>query len=262
MNFTKPSLVFRRPPETQDGPVVHLDGSRLKRPFDPPRYVLVVCLVGAVAAAVIGGTLASKGIDQILHSDERNAATVESNISRGVSYDLPDMASLISLDDATILQTFTDAGFTTYDFVQEGETGIDVMKLPSDVTLADAAVAYAGGIGSMNAVNASKYLVGSWRFTCDRGDYTDMRVRYADLQAASADEAIANAMESEGWVDGETVAVTDKGVDEVGNTYTEGTVTTDSGTFTWRISACDLDEVYSIAGLPETAQYVGIRMTA
>ena len=87
-----------------------------------------------------------------------------------------------------------------------------------------------------------------------------MRIRYADLQSADEGQAIQSALESEGWADNNAVAISDEGIDEVGNTYKEGTIQTDSGTYAWRISACPLADVYNISGLPETAQYVGIRM--
>ena len=93
------------------------------------------------SATIIGGRYAFGAIDGILHGAQRDAATVETNINRGVSYDLPIMENYISLDDATIVQTFADAGYQTYNMLGEGEEGVDVMKIPSDVTLADAALA-------------------------------------------------------------------------------------------------------------------------
>ena len=176
------------------------------------------------------------------------------------AYDLPIMENYISLDDATIVQTFADAGYQTYNMLGEGEEGVDVMKIPSDVTLVDAALVYAKGVSNMDAVTASKYLVGSWRFTVSRTNGTEMKVRYCDLAAENAQDAVQHAWQSEGWADNGNVTITAEGVDEIGNTYREGTIETESGTHSWRISVCDLDGVYSISGLPSTAQYVGIRM--
>ena len=170
------------------------------------------------------------------------------------------MENYISLDDATIVQTFADAGYQTYNILGEGEEGVDVMKIPSDATLADAALVYAKGVSNMDAVTASKYLVGSWRFTVSRTNGTEMKVRYCDLAAENAQDAVQHAWQSEGWADNGNVTITAEGVDEIGNTYREGTIETESGTHSWRISVCDLDGVYSISGLPSTAQYVGIRM--
>lgn len=60
----------------------------------------------------------------------------------------------------------------------------------------------------------------------------------------------------------ENAEVTDSGVDDSGNTYQAGVVSTDNGTYNWRVSVIELDEVYDISGLPNTAFYVGIRFTA
>ncbi len=257
MDFTKLLRDKERPPQREDGAVRHLDAAVLLRPFDPPKTVIAVCIVGALVAAVVGGFFASRAIDQVMHGAERNAATVEQNINRDISYDFPQLASLVSLDDDAIRQQFSDAGYVTYEFSAEGAP-LDVMKLPSDTSLADAGIALAGGLGSMDAVTASKYLVGSWRLSVDREDgATDMSVRYADLKATDAQTAIQTALDSQGWTapDGAQLQT-----DSVGNTYIEGTVDTDAGTCTWRVAACPLSGVYDIAGLPETAQYVGIHI--
>ena len=259
MDFTK--LPFLKRKEVEEGPVRHLDGSSLARPFDPPKPVFYAGIAFAVVAAIIGIRYAGGAIDSVLHGAERDAATVETNINRGVSYDLPVMENYIALDDATILQVFGEQGYVTYNMLNDGEEGVDVMKLPSDVSLADAALVYAKGISNMDAVTASKYLTGSWRFVVSRTNGTEMKLRYCDLTAENAQDAIQDAMNGEGWLDNPNVTITAEGVDEVNNTYREGTIETESGTHSWRISVCDLDGVYSIKGLPSTAQYVGIRMS-
>ena len=257
MNFSDLLPKREQPAYREDGAVRHLDASVLKRPFDPPRQIWIVGIIGALIAAIIGGYFAYQAIDQVLYSAERKATSVEENINRDVSYDLPEMASLIVLDDDSILQQLEDAGYTTYTLSDEGED-LDVMKLPSDVTLADATVALADGISNMDAVTASKYLVGSWRLTTSRSSGITMSVRYSDLQASDAEEAIQTALDSQGWTIDED---TEYETDSAGNTYVEGTVESDAGTCTWRVAACDLSDVYGISGLPDTAQYVGIHIT-
>ncbi|MDO4443514.1 MAG: teichoic acid transporter [Slackia sp.] len=259
-------MKFMKPSHKQDSiapeTVRYIDGSSLARPFDPPKSVIAACIIAAALAAVIGGMMASKTIDQVLHGEERAAATVESNIARDVSYDIPLVQDCMALDDASIMARFEEAGFIIYDLTGEGDSSIDLMKLPSDTNLVDAGIALGGGIGGMDAVAASKYLVGSWRFTADRTKGTSMRVRYADLKSANATEAIDAAMASQGWIDNAAVAVESEGQDEVGNTYREGTLASDTGAYTWRVSVCPLSDVYDIAGLPDTAQYVGIKIQA
>ncbi len=66
-------------------------------------------------------------------------------------------------------------------------------------------------------------------------------------------------MQAEGL---ENTEITDSGVDDSGNTYQAGVVSTDAGTCNWRVSVIELNEVYDISGLPNTAFYVGIRLTA
>ena len=259
MDFTK--LPFLKSKEVDEGPVRYLDGSSLARPFYPPKFVFYAAIAFAVVAAVIGIRYAGGAIDSILHGAERNAATVEANISRGVEYELPSLENYIALDDATIVQVLGESGYVTYNLLDEGEEGVDVMKLPSDVTLADAALVYAKGISNMDSVTASKYLVGSWRFSVSRTNGTEMKVRYCDLAAQGAQDAVQRAMQGEGWLDNANVTISAEGVDEVGNTYREGTIETESGTRAWRISVCDLSGVYNISGLPSTAQYVGIKMS-
>lgn len=256
MDFTKLLRSDEGPSCRVDGGMKHPDATVLLRPFDPPKFVLAVAAVGALIAACIGGFFAYQAIDHILHGAERNAATVEANIQRDVSYDIPQMASLVSLDDAAILQQLADAGYTTYQFSSEGSP-LDVMKLPSDTTLADAAIVYAGGIGNMDAVTASRYMVGSWRLTTERSEGVSMSVKYADLKSSDAASAIQSALESQGWTAAEGAELQ---TDSVGNTYLEGTVDTDAGSCSWRIACCSLSGVYDIAGLPETAQYVGIHI--
>ena len=48
----------------------------------------------------------------------------------------------------------------------------------------------------------------------------------------------------------------------MGNTFQTGTVDIDNVTYTWRVSAAPLSGKYDIKGLPSTAAYVGIRLTA
>lgn len=259
MKFMKPS---HKSASAGHETVRYLDGSGLARPFDPPKAVIAACVIAAACAAVIGGMAASKAIDQVLHGEERAAATVESNIARDISYDIPLMQDCMALDDAPILARFQESGFLMYDLTGEGDSGIDVMKLPSDTNLMDAGIALGGGIGNMDAIAASKYLVGSWRFTVERVEGLSMRIRYADLRSADAAEAIDAAMASQGWVDNPAVSVESEGKDEVGNTYREGTLASDGGAYAWRVSVCPLADVYDIAGLPESAQYVGIRLQA
>ena len=243
------------------GPVRYLDGSSLARPFDLPKRALAVLCVFVLVAAVIGGVFLYTFLDTVLNASTREQASVEENLARDVSYDLPQLSALMAADDDTIRQTFADAGFTIYDKTNAEENpngGLDLVKLPSDVTEVDAALLYAQGVSNLSAADAAKLLKGSWTFTVSRNDYVDMRVKYADFSSGSVEAAIQAAMASEG-LEGSTLG--ESGVDDAGNTFQTGTIDVDGTTYAWRVSAIALSSVYDITGLPDTAVYVGVRMT-
>ena len=133
------------------------------------------------------------------------------------------------------------------------------IKLPADVSLEEAGLMYVQGIDKLSAGDAVKLLKGAWTLTVTRKNGDDMRLRYADFASGTIEKAVQGAMQVEGL---ENAEVTDSGVDDSGNTYQAGVVSTDNGTYNWRVSVIELDEVYDISGLPNTAFYVGIRFTA
>ena len=215
-------------------------------------------MVAIVVGAWGGYTL----YDNIANKEARTEASVEQVVNRGVTLNVPALTTYAAMDDATILSTITAAGFTYADMNtinNSSEANIDIMKLPSDVTLTDAMVAYAKGITSLDGKEAAKYLSGSWRLIVSRSEYFDMRVKYADFTSGSSDAAVTNAMTTQGF---DPSTVTDSGTDTSGNTYKTGTVVIGAATYAWSISVCPLSYVYSNDGLPATAQYVGVRLYA
>ncbi len=246
------------------GPVRYLDDSGLKRPLTAPRQQMAVMAAFVLVAAVIGGILLHSVLDAVNGSAARAQASMEENLARDVSYDLPALAALASLDDASIRQTFADAGYSTVDLSTEEEFpsgGFELAKLPSDVSTVDAGLMYAQGIAQLSAADAARLLKGSWTLTVDRSEALSMNVRYADFSSGDVNAAVQAAVAAEGF-DPATVPEDGQGVDEVGNTFMTGTVDVDGSTYTWRVSAIALSEVYDISGLPDTAVYVGIRLTA
>ena len=105
----------------------------------------------------------------------------------------------------------------------------------------------------------AKLLKGSWTFTVSRNDYVDMRreVRRLLVRQRGGGHSQA-AMASEG-LEGSTLG--ESGVDDAGDTFQTGTIDVDGTTYAWRVSAIALSSVYDITGLPDTAVYVGVRMT-
>ena len=243
-----------------EGPVRYLDGSSLLRPLDMPRQQLALMAVFVAVAALIGGIMLFNILDSIQGNAARAQASVEENLAREVTYDLPSLPSLIQLDDASIKQTFTDAGFTTYEpSPSEDGSGFELVKLPSDVSLPEAGLLYQQGVANLDAADAARLLNGSWTFTIERENALNMRLRYTDFSSGGVEAAVEAAIASEGF---DASTASEIAVDEAGNTYRSGSIDVNGTAYTWRVSAIALSEVYSISGLPESATYVGVRMTA
>ena len=242
----------------EQGNVRYMDGSSLLRPVDMPRSQKIIMAVFVVIAIIIGFRLATGAITAVSDSNTQSKASVEENLARSVSYNLPVLTQMVDMDDQAILDSLTAAGYTVYNQTAEGTAGLDLVKLPEDVTVADAAAMYAKGVGSLSASQAALLLNGSWTLSVDRSDTLSMAVKYADFSSSSLEAAIQAAIAAEGF----EASGASMDTDEVGNTFQTGTVVVDGVTYTWRVSAAPLSDKYDIKGLPSTAAYVGIRLTA
>lgn len=241
----------------EEGAVRHLDGSSLLRPSALSRMQMLFVAALVAVAAVIGGTVVFRTVDSLVHAPEREQQAIQDNLARDVSLDLPQLTAYAQAGDADILQSLADAGFSTYE-ISADESGFDVLKLPADVSVEQAGLMYVQGISNLSAKDASLLLNGSWRMTVDRTSGTDMRVRYADFSSGSVSAAVSAAIEAEG-LGASTFG--ESGVDDSGNTFQAGTVEAGGATYAWRVSAIPLSAVYDINGLPETAVYVGVRLS-
>lgn len=242
------------------GPIRYLDGKSLHMPVDMPKQQVRQSFIFVAIAAIIGIIIFVNYYNTVVVGAENEAKKVNETINRGVTLDLPHLADYATLDNDTIKSVLTEAGYTLYDNSSSADTaagGMDIYKLPSDVTLADAAVAYASGISKLSADSAAKYLTGSWRLLTNHSSGTELKLRYADFNSTTANAAISNAIATEGF-DSSTAG--EIGTDSVGNTIQSGTVVIDDATYYWTVSTCALSSVYSNDGLPSTAQYVGIRL--
>ena len=247
-----------------DGPVRYLDGSGLRRPLDMPKSQLIIMGVFVLAAVAIGAYLLHAALDAVQGGAARSQASVEENLARPVTYDLPALPSLVQLSDDEIKQSFADAGFATIDRTSEENYpagGFEVVKLPSDVSAPEALLLYQQGVENLDAADAALLLNGSWTFSIDRNEGADARIRYADFSSGSLEAAIQSAIATEGFDPATTPAEGGSGVDEAGNTFQTGTIDVNGTVYTWRVSAIALSSVYDISGLPDTAVYVGIRLT-
>lgn len=247
-----------------EGPVRYLDGRGLARPLDMPRPQIAVMIGFVVVAALIGGYLLFNVLDAVKGGAARAQASVEENLSREVSYDLPPLTSYITMGDDEIKQALADAGLTVIDkggMSDDPDAALELIKLPADVSELDAGMLYAKGVSKLSASEAALLLNGSWTLDADRTDGTSLRLRYADFTSGTLDAAIDAAIASEGF-DPATIAEDGAGVDEVGNTFKQGTVDVDGTAYSWKVSAIPLSEMYDISGLPESAVYVGVRLSA
>ena len=243
-----------------EGNVAYLDGAPLARPFAMPRTQRVIAVVIVIIAIVLGAYFLNSTVLESLRETFQAEQNVASNLAREASIETsPSMAQTIVLGDDDIRARFQEAGYTLYDASDPNDpTNMVLYKLPSDVSVEDAALMYAKGISSLSATQASKLLNGSWYFAADRNGGTTMVVRYADFSTGDPERAVQNALAKQGIV---AEAVTDSGEDDAGNTFSMGTLDAEGVPCTFKVSALPLSEMYSVAGLPEDACYVGVRLT-
>lgn len=114
----------------EQGNIRYMDGSSLLRPMDMPRSQQIVMAVFVVIAVIIGVRLAAGAITAVNDSNAQSQASVEENLSRTVSYNLPVLTQMADMDDQAILDSLAAAGYTVYNQTAEGTAGLDLVKLP------------------------------------------------------------------------------------------------------------------------------------
>lgn len=245
-----------------DGPVRYMDVEALNRPLTLPKNKLPIALAIAAVAAIIGIVLAVNLLGPTMHAAERASASMEENLAREVSMDLPPLTGYAGMDATGIKAAVDSLGLNIYTVSTEENIAagnLDVVKLPSDVSVEEGAMYYMQGVANLDATDAALLLNGSWRLQFDSADGYNLSLRYADFDSGNVDTAVENAIQAQGF---NSAAATPLEVDEIGNTYRTGTVEAGGSTYNWRVSAIALSEVYDIAGLPDTSIYIGVRVTA
>ena len=251
----------RRTYSHKEGDITYLDGAPLNRPMSLPAGQRVIVAVLVIIAAVIGAFFVNNTVLSSMREAAEAEQQIANNLTRQASIEtLPDMQKLITENEAGVQDTFKEAGYTIFDAssTSDDEDDLILYKLPSDMTLEEASALYAKGIGNLTAPQATKLLNGSWQFVDERGEVTSMVVRYADFSTGDPQVAVQNALQKTGF---DPESISDSGQDESGNTYSMGTFQSDDKTYTWKISALALGEMFSISNMPEDACYVGIRVT-
>lgn len=255
-------LFNRRKSTVRIGDVSYLDGAELSRPQEMPARVRTVMFATMAVAALIGAVFLVKYFDQITNEPIRQQQMLQENLARETSLDLPQLVNFMPENDEDIMASLNEAGYTLYERTPVGtnpDGGFEVIKLPPDLSVEEAGVMYVKGIDKLSAAEAVRLLKGAWTLDVSRKAGVSMRVRYADFESGSIESAVQSAMQAEGL---ENAKVTDSGVDDSGNTFQAGTIKADGKTYSWRVSVIDLSEMYDIAGLPNTAFFVGIRFSA
>lgn len=240
--------------------IVYPDASGLtrRREIGPDSRIIIGAL--AASALVIGGIAGYQYYDSIVNFPVHEAQAVKEQLARGTSLQIPTLTSFAGLDAEGITSALDAEGISVIDvnaFTSRSGNTIDLIKLPESMGAADAALAYARGVDSLSASDAVRLLMGSWRLTQQNLNTADLRVKYADFTAQTPDAAIDTAIELQGFAADE---VSESGVDGKGNTYRSGSTTVDGQVFGWTISACPLSSAFNITGLPDDAQYVGVRV--
>lgn len=230
-------------------------GQRAKLPIWQMAVLGTILIAAAIVALIVIQNLLSS-VTNPADSQDR----IDSQLTRSVNLNLPSLPQLITMTDDDILTSLTESGDTIYNQAEEGAIGLDIVKLPSDVTLVDAAAYYATGVDNLDASSAAKLLKGSWTMSTTVNGTRSIKVHYADFDSKSLDAAVSNAVAAEFSGDGVTLG--DLGTDDSGNTYQSGTIAIDDTTYQWTVSACLLSEVYSVKGFPNTAVYVGVKLSS
>ena len=243
-----------------DGPVNRLSAASLARPLEMPhgeyrKLAIIIAIAVAISAALIVAYNFT-----VMGDAEKTRAQVMEVINRGVELELPKLEDYAGLKNDEMFETFKKNGYTIFDNSNDEDRnvdGFDVFKIASDLDPDVAAAAYADGLENMGPVDQARYLLGSWRFIVSRVNDAELRLRYADFDSTDAKEAIAAAIESQGFEDAD---IADIAEDTMGNKNLSGTFEKGKKKYEYTISACDLSQVYEIEGAPENAQFVGIRV--
>lgn len=251
---------IRSTARTPDAKVLYPNADVLKRPLDPPTPVRRGIALMFIIAALLGAAFLAWYFDGVVNEPQRQEQAMADNLSQDIAYDLPQLYPLMALDNATILSTFQEAGLSVFEMPTKENSAVwQVIKLPAGVNAAEAGAIYLSGIDKVGAADAARLLNGSWDLKVDRENGVNVVLHFVDFKSKSVDAAVQAAIAAEGLTDS---SIEKSGEDESGNTYTMGTITGDTGTYSWRVSAIPLSEIYAINGLPEDAVYVGVRMTS
>ncbi|MDO4182939.1 MAG: hypothetical protein Q4E12_04940 [Coriobacteriia bacterium] len=243
------------------GPIKYPDGSVLLRPQSIRGPLLIVFVLLLAAGCVIGYFAINAFSANVLHAAENEKARVQELVAASPSLNVPVVANYLAFDDIPCITALEETGAVLTDLPRSGENTdtVDVAKVNEGVTPEQTLTVFQDADPTIGAFTAAQTLIGAWRFSVNRDDGTAMRLRYADFASGSPTAALQNALTLQGYTED---LVVDSGVDESGNTYSTGVVSTELGDSVWRVSVALLSDIYSIKNLPDTAYFVSVRVTA
>lgn len=242
-----------------DQPIRYLDPGSLARPIDMPRNQRMLVLVFVAIAALIGTLIINCVLGGMGSDGNTTSQEVQQIIAETGDLNLPALADY-TINDADGIKTRLDnAGIDCYDNSKNSDYDLELVYVPNGMKSSDVKGILSDGIKSADTATAARYICGSWRLTGNFGSGVDLRVRYCDMTATTATAALKDAANSQGLTIKKKAKQT---TDSAGNTSVSGTTTYQGNTYKWTISACDLSNVYSVSGIPGSAQYVGIHLTS
>jgi hypothetical protein len=244
--------------DNADNTVTYLGANLSTDSLEFPKSGMPKLRVLLVIACVIGIGFLVFYFDKAFITPAKEAAAIEEQMSQGVQTITPTLYDYIGLSDEEVMAGLASMGTTLYQIPQDSAEELEVISLPDDVSLTDAAVMYAEGVANLSLTDAFKLLNGSWVFNIDREVSEVLGLHWADFVSGDAETAAYSAAVAQGF---DAAAATDSGVDSSGNTFLEGTFTKSGTVYTWRVSVIALSEIYSISGLPDSSLYVGVRIS-
>ncbi len=248
------------------GSVRYMEAPALRRGLHIPSNIKGLIALLGLAALALATLVGMKTYSDVVNAPARYAESIQEAISTGPGLELPVLNNFIDSDNAGIRETFASTGYALIDvdamYADEGEeldpNSMDMVKVPSDTDYDMNVDLFRNNLRRSEVTDAAHFLAGSWRFTSFTANGVDLKVKYADMNSASIEDAIAAAIAAQGWTDS---AFGESGVDQSGNTFQNGTIQINDRTMHWSVSVCPLDEVYSVNGLPD-AFYVGSRLVS
>ena len=215
-----------------------------------------VIFIGLVAVGVVlAGIFAIRTVSTV-NTLTATPECVEA-LSVAVDRQMPTLTSLVYMSDDDIIDTLSEDRTIYKEEVTS--SGIELVRLPDDITTEDMAAYYDEGLTSLGIEDICKVLGGCWFLSTNDGSAKSVKIKYADFTAGSVPAAIAAAIQEQELLAGGSVLAS--GTDDLGNTYQYGTVASGDDTLYWKVSSCPLDEVYSQKQLPDNAAYIGVTVS-